>query len=167
MPAEHQTSETSLLERARTACRDRGLKWTSVRGVLCSAADHLAVPFSADALLAEARKVDRAISAATAYRWLAQMEELGLVRTTLASNGQRFYDTTQAAGIGTSHVVCQDCQKVIPLGDPCVGLREGAMARSQGFRATGVSLRVEATCEEFHSKGSCERAARTENPKNQ
>ena len=149
----------SLLERASEGWKSQGSRLTYVRRVVCGAAFRFTEPFDAEDLLARARQADRTISPASVYRILNQLRELGIVREVpSARDGQRCYAAVEGPdGGGVSHVVCADCAQVIALPDPCLPLREGALARQHGFSPTGITLRVEATCDELHNTGACPR----------
>jgi hypothetical protein len=41
------------------------------------------------------------------------------------------------------------------LPDPCLPMREDPLVRQHGFTPTAMSLRVEASCQELHTTGSC------------
>lgn len=57
-------------------------------------------------------------------------------------------------------LICKDCQRVISLNDDCLVLREGAAVKTLGFQSSGMSLRIEAHCENLRQSGVCEHCRR-------
>lgn len=147
----------ALSERVAAGWKARGARLTVVRRIVAEAAFALREPFRAEELLAQARRVDRAISAASVYRILTQLQEMGVVREVPSARGHRNFSVIAAEGTGVSHVICKDCSQVIAIPDPCLPLREGALARQHGFSPKAMTLRVEATCDELQATGVCAR----------
>lgn len=147
-----------LLARAEVFWRTRGQRPTVVRRIVARHALSSLEPFDAESLLAAVRVEDRAVSLASVYRALADLVAAGLLRAMASGPGERHhYVVADTPAAGLSHIVCADCDQVLPMPDPCLPLREGALARSQGFTPRTMSLRVEATCDQFHATGSCPR----------
>ena len=146
-----------LLAQAAEHWRAQGSRITHVRRIVCEQAFASTLPFDAETLLTRARTVDRAISLASVYRTLSQLIAVDLLRSTPGTRGERHYIVADSPPAGMSHIVCTDCARVIPLSDPCLPLREGALARQHGFKPQSMTLRVEAICEEFRFRGTCTR----------
>jgi Fur family transcriptional regulator, ferric uptake regulator len=146
-----------LFAKASSAWKEQGSRMTSVRKILCQEAFATTGPFGPEDLLTKARSIDKLISPATVYRTLAQLVQLGLLREVAGPRNQRLFLVLDSPTAGISHVLCSDCGQMIPLADPCLHLREGALARQQGFSPTKISLQVEARCDEWREKGSCPR----------
>jgi Fur family transcriptional regulator, ferric uptake regulator len=145
----------NLVAQAAEHWRAQGSRLTHVRRIVCEQAFASIAPFDAETLLARARTVDRAISLASVYRTLGQLVSVDLLRSVPGTHGERHYSVVDAPAAGMSHIVCIDCNCVLPLPDPCLPLREGALARQHGFKPQSMTLRVEATCEEFRFHGTC------------
>ncbi|BET67247.1 Fur family transcriptional regulator [Opitutales bacterium ASA1] len=150
---------TAMLEQASDGWKAQGSRMTYVRRVVCETAFRFTCPFDAEELIARTRLVDRSVSPASVYRTLNQLRDLGMLREVpSARSGHRAFAVVEGTGASAiSHVVCADCAQVIPLPDPCLPLREGALARQHGFNPKAMTLRVEATCDELHTKGTCAR----------
>lgn len=144
-------------QRAASFWRERGGRMTPVREILCRAIFKGATTFTAEDLLDRGRKLDRGISSASVYRTVADLVVAGLLREIRNQRDQRsFVVVEDAAQTPVGHVVCADCQKVIPLDDECAPLREGAMLKRMGFSAGGMHLQIEASCESMQRSGTCE-----------
>lgn len=157
MPPRDPAHVEALLQQAAEHWRGLGSRLTHVRRVVCQEAFACTAPFDAEDLLARARAVDKAISLASVYRTLGQLVSADLLRSVPGSHGERHYTVVDAPAAGVSHIVCVDCHRVLPLPDPCLPLREGALARQHGFNPQAMTLRVEATCNEFRATGACAR----------
>lgn len=139
-----------------------GSRRTQVRDVLCRVIAEEEAPFTAEELLAHARKVDRLISYASVYRTLGSLVEAGLLREAPGARDNRCYTLTTAPGGGVTNIICTDCEQVVPIADECLPLREGFLAKQQGFLPSKMNLRIEASCEELRKHGVCERRKRRE-----
>lgn len=148
----------ALLASAEVFWRSKGQRTTVVRRIVSRHALSSLEPFDAEGLLAAVRVEDRAVSLASVYRALADLVAAGLLRAMAGGPGERHhYVVADTPAAGLSHIVCTDCEQVLPLADPCLPLREGALARGQGFTPRSMSLRVEASCDQFHATGVCPR----------
>ncbi|MFH1498815.1 MAG: transcriptional repressor [Verrucomicrobiota bacterium] len=135
----------------------QGGRRSQVREVLTRIIGAQQLPFSAEQLLAEARREDRGISQASVYRTLAGLVEAGLLNAFTGPGQLRCYSVVDAGRGGVSNIVCTDCEQIVPMQDDCLPLREGFLARQLGFTPSKMSLRIEASCEELKRTGACAR----------
>ena len=135
--------------------QSRGSRLSVVRRVLCEVIAERDEPFDAETLLGWAHKVDPVISISSVYRTVRDLEEAGLLVRIDGSEGERLHCRTSRKKLASSVIVCRDCGSVIPLDDPCLGLRETSSIVSRGFQPEHITLRVEATCSEFARTGAC------------
>ncbi len=146
-----------LMEAAFANWRSQGSPITSVRRLICELAFGSAESYDAEELLKWVRERDGLVSQSTVYRTLASLVEAGLLREVRGQNGRRCYLVALPTEKGQEgHMVCQDCGKVFALPDPCLGLREGALARRKGFDLRRLSLRMEVSCKEWREYGKCD-----------
>jgi len=146
----------ALMERAEALWRARGSRMTEVRRTICRHLFASDEAVDADVLLARARETDGLISLSTVYRTLRGLAESELVESFDDGEGKCSYRPARSHDPGTSHIVCRDCGRVFPLENPCLTLREGALARERGFTPRKISLRFEATCDTYREHGRCE-----------
>lgn len=138
--------------------RSTGSRFTYVRELLCETVEGCSAAFTPEELWARARLRDSQIALSTVYRTLGQLVEAGLLVFTSGSDGTRHYSIAEGASpAGSSHVVCLDCGKIIPVKNPCLSLREGEVAQREGFSTHKITLRYEATCNSFQETGTCAR----------
>lgn len=153
-----------LLDQAIAYWKVNGLKMTSVRKIICQTAFESVGAFDAEELLQKARKQDGLISLSTVYRTLSTLLEAGLLVEVEGIDRKKCYSVVGTQTAATSHVVCQDCGEVIPVENPCLSLRESGSVHKTGFSPKKMSLRIEATCDELHSCGTCARSNKSGDP---
>ncbi|QYY34848.1 transcriptional repressor [Ruficoccus sp. ZRK36] len=146
-----------LIAQAYAYWRTKGSSVTVVRKIICEVALRAADAFDAETLLARCRREDSQISLSTVYRTLGHLVDAHVLHEVQGPGEKKCYAPANAGQPGQSHVVCQDCKQVFPLEDPCLVLREGALARKQGFSPKNVSLRLEASCDQLTELGICDR----------
>ena len=157
MAAESQSnSEGDFLREARVLWSSRNSTLTVVRKILCEIIQQHDEPFSVESLHQQARRIDPAISISTVYRTVAALSEGALLRDLEGRDGKTVYEKSLDHSTGSGHIICQDCGKVIPLEAPCLVIRETATARAHGFSPEKITLRLEASCDEWSRTGSCE-----------
>src|SRR5579859_1463289 len=89
------------------------LRLTAQRRVIIDTAFATDRHFTAEELLAWSRQRDKAVSRATVYRTLPLLTESGLLREMDFGKDYKYYDPNYAEHPGHSHIICQDCQKII------------------------------------------------------
>ena len=153
--AEEEARLAEWLEQLR-AC---GQRLTAPRRAILRASLRVRDAFTAEDLLAEARREDRMIALATVYRTLAVVEEAGLLRQTDPEGDRRRYEVA-TPGEPRAILECQDCGQTLSLDAACLDLRERYLVKQLGFSANQISLRIKAACESQRVKGQCERRPR-------
>lgn len=152
-----KTPADYLIEQAYAYWTGKGNSVTAVRKIVCDVALRSEGAFDAEDLLGRCRQRDNQISVSSVYRTLSHLVEARVLNEVQGAGGKKCYVAALRPSAGQSHVVCQDCNQVFPLEDPCLALREGAIARQQGFTPVSVSLRLEANCEQLNRMGVCDR----------
>ncbi|MCX8039395.1 MAG: transcriptional repressor [Planctomycetota bacterium] len=144
MPVTHQLI-TAVQERVRLEAKQRGIRWTSQRQVIVEqfllAGEHV----TADRLLERVREVDPAIGAATVYRTLHLLTEIGVAARVQLGNGAASYEPV----IGRAHhdhLVCVACGTIIEFHDAAIEQRQEAIASAQGFRLLHHRLELFGLC---------------------
>ena len=156
MNDESKPPVTQLSARAAEFWRARGGHLTFVRRVICDCVEQQTSLFSSEELWKQCRKIDIGISMASVYRTLVDLLDAGLLKEITRANDQRLFVRADAAMAEKGFLICKDCDRVIPLANDCLALREGATIRSLGFRTSGMNLVIEADCEDYHARGDCE-----------
>ena len=111
--------------------------------------------FTAEELLAWARRRDNSVSRATVYRTLPLLTESGLVREMDFGKDHKFYDPNYAEHPHHNHIICQDCGKIVEFESQKIEQLEKGISRRLGFLVRAHRLQITATCEEFKKLGAC------------
>ena len=154
-----ELTEAETLDAWMERLRACGQRLTAPRRTILRAALHVDGSFTAEDLLAEARREDRMISLATVYRTLSLVEETGILRKAVGEDARRHYEIDKP-GAPEAVLECQDCGKKLPLDAACLDLRERYLVKQLGFAANQISLRIRAACEQNRTSGSCDRRGR-------
>ncbi len=147
-----------LVARAEAYWRGRGSRMTYVRRLVCEEAFARRESFAAAQLLDAVRRRDRAVSFASLYRTLADLAGAELIRSVSGPGDTRLHTVAEQEAATHAYLVCTDCSQVIPLDDACLAMRGGPSVRQRGFQAKTMTLRVEASCDEWRKAGHCSRA---------
>ncbi len=147
-----------LVARAEAYWRERGSRMTYVRRLVCEEAFARRETFAAARLLDAVRRRDRAVSFASLYRTLADLAAAGLIRSVSGPGDTRLHTVAEQEAAAHAYLICTDCAQVIPLDDPCLAMRGGPAVRQRGFQAKAMTLRIEASCDEWRAAGRCRRA---------
>lgn len=157
MASETPEKTATFTDRAAAFWKERGGRLTVVREMICRCAGETDAAFDAQSLWTDVRKLDRGISIASVYRTISDLTEAGLLNEINSSREEKSYVVSDAAAIPTGHLICKDCQRIFPLNDNCIGLREGPLLKNLGFQAGGMHLQIEAACESLRRCGTCEK----------
>ena len=135
------------------------LRLTGQRRAIIAAVFSTEKHFTAEQLLAWSRQRDKSVSRATVYRTLPLLTESGLVREMDFGEERKFYDPNYAERPRHSHIVCQDCGKIVEFESDQIGRLEDEISRRLGFAVRAHRLQITASCEEFRKLGTCSKKA--------
>ena len=116
--------------------------------------------FTAEQLLEWSRQRDKSVSRATVYRTLPLLTESGLVREMDFGKEHKFYDPNYARHPRHSHIICQDCGKIIEFESDKIEQLENEISHRLGFSVKTHRLQLTASCEEFRRLGTCSKKGR-------
>jgi Fur family ferric uptake transcriptional regulator len=129
----------------------RGLKSTRQRSLIVdtflSAKGHLDV----DALLAQVRRADPRISAATVYRTMKLLAELGIAHAQRFGDGHTRYESAVDRH-HHDHLICTKCGNIIEFENDRIEALQDSVARRHGFKVTRHKLELYGLCQ------SCQKA---------
>ena len=135
---------------ARKRLRLTSQRWAIVE-VVFSTRQH----FTAEQLLAWSRLRDRSVSRATVYRTLPLLTASGLVRELDFGKDCRFFDPNYADHPNHSHLICEDCERIVEFESEELAKLEHEISRRLGFAVTGQKLQLTGACEELRARGTC------------
>jgi Fur family ferric uptake transcriptional regulator len=145
------TATTLPVEMLKAQLAQRGLKSTRQRSLIVdtflSAKGHLDV----DALLAQVRRADPRISAATVYRTMKLLAELGIAHAQRFGDGHTRYESAVDRH-HHDHLICTKCGNIIEFENDRIEALQDSVARRHGFKVTRHKLELYGFCQ------SCQKA---------
>jgi Fur family transcriptional regulator, ferric uptake regulator len=124
----------------------KNLRVTNQRKAIFQVAFNSTKHFTAEELLAEARKIDSSVSRATVYRSLPILVESGLIREVDIGRDYKYYRSSQNETTFQAQVICLDCDKIFEIDAPFMEWYGQAVAEKLELKAVSQRLQVEAHC---------------------
>jgi Fur family transcriptional regulator, ferric uptake regulator len=125
--------------------QERGLKQTRQRSLIVStflaAGGHLDV----DQLLSTVRRTDPKVSAATVYRTMKLLTELGIAHAQQFGDGHTRYESAVDRH-HHDHLICTGCGKIIEFENDRIESLQDAVARKHGFTVMHHKLELYGRC---------------------
>jgi Fur family ferric uptake transcriptional regulator len=144
---------------AKQRCLDfiakKNLRITSQRMVIIDTVFSTDQHFTAEQLLEWSRERDKSVSRATVYRTLPLLTESGLIREMDFGKDYKFYDPNYADHPNHSHIICQDCEKIVEFESEKIDRLENEISHKLGFSVKTQRLQITGTCEELKRLGAC------------
>ena len=135
----------------------RALRVTAQRLAIIDTVFNTEEHFTAEQLLEWSRARDRSVSRATVYRTLPLLTESGLVREMDFGKDHKFYDPNYAEHPNHSHIICQDCDKIVEFESDKIAKIEDEITQRLGFSVKTQRLQITASCEELKHRGTCKK----------
>src|SRR5437867_12105202 len=133
----------------------RNLRLTSQRQAIIDSVFSTDEHFTAEQLLEWSRRRDKSVSRATVYRTLPLLTESGLVREMDFGKDYKFYDPNYAEHPNHSHIICQDCERIVEFESDKIAKLEDEISHRLGFQIKAQRLQITGTCEELKRLGAC------------
>ena len=149
--------ESGVRQRIYEFLESKGHRKTSQRDAIIEAAFSTTEHYTAEDLLALAKKVDPSVSRATVYRTLPLLVESGLLREMDFGRDHKFYDPNYVDHPNHNHLICMDCAKIVEFEDIHIDTLENCISKRLGFTPTGKVVRIEAHCDELRGTGTCKK----------
>ena len=130
----------------------RGLKSTPQRDELAAWIFKVHEHFTVDDVISSFRQMGKKVSAATVYRLVQMMLELGLLIEHDFGKGHKFYEHTPGHP-HHDHIICNNCGKIIEFADESLEQLKLKIAQSYGFIMESHSLHIFGKCSECTDKG--------------
>src|SRR6266699_1611121 len=133
----------------------KNLRMTAQRQAIIDTVFGTEEHFTAEQLLAWARERDKSVSRATVYRTLPLLTESGLVREMDFGKDHKFYDPNYADHPNHSHIICQDCERIVEFESEKIERLESEITQKLGFSIKAQRLHITGACEQMKKLGSC------------
>src|SRR5712664_1327188 len=124
----------------------KNLRLTSQRQAIIDTVFSTEEHFTAEQLLEWSRRRDQSVSRATVYRTLPLLTESGLVREMDFGKDYKFYDPNYAEHPNHSHIICQDCEKIVEFESDKIAKIEDEITHQLGFSVKTQRLQITASC---------------------
>ncbi len=145
MPAATVTqSPEAILQRH---LQERGLKQTRQRSLIVSIFLATGGHLDVDQLLATVRRTDPKVSAATVYRTMKLLTELGIAHAQQFGDGHTRYESAVDRH-HHDHLICTACGKIIEFENDRIESLQDAVARKHGFTVAHHKLELYGRCSE-------------------
>ena len=135
----------------------KSLRLTSQRQAIIDSVFSTEEHFTAEQLLEWSRKRDRSVSRATVYRTLPLLTLSGLVREMDFGKDYKYYDPNYADHPNHSHIICQDCEKIVEFESKRIEKLENEISHRLGFSVKSQRLQITGTCEQLKKLGACKK----------
>ncbi|HXG47347.1 MAG TPA: transcriptional repressor [Methylomirabilota bacterium] len=135
----------------------RHLRLTSQRQAIIDSVFATDEHFTAEQLLEWARQRDRSVSRATVYRTLPLLTESGLVREMDFGKDHKYYDPNYADHPHHSHIICNDCDKIVEFESDQLDRLESEITQKLGFSVKTQRLQITGSCDELKRLGACKK----------
>ena len=135
--------------------KQKKLRITAQRRAIVDTVFSTTQHFTAEQLLDWSRERDKSVSRSTVYRTLPLFTESGLVREMDFGKESKFYDPNYADHPNHSHIVCQDCEKIVEFESENILRLEGEISQQLGFSVAAQRLQITGSCDELKLKGTC------------
>src|SRR6187200_3641717 len=118
----------------------KNLRITTQRQLIIDTVFSTEEHFTAEQLLEWSRAKDKSVSRATVYRTLPLLTESGLVREMDFGKDYKFYDPNYADHPNHSHIICQDCDKIVEFESKKIEQLENEISHKLGFAVKSQRL---------------------------
>ncbi|MDB6156095.1 MAG: fur [Chthoniobacteraceae bacterium] len=147
--------DSGVRQRIYDFIQQKGLRKTTQRDAIIEAAFNTTEHYTAEELLAMARKIDCSVSRATVYRTLPLLVACGVLKEMDFGKDYKFYDPNYVDHPNHNHLICVDCNKIVEFDDVNIDTLETCISKRLGFSVERKTIRIEATCDELKNKGAC------------
>ena len=118
----------------------KNLRVTSQRQAIVETVFNTEEHFTAEQLLEWSRRRDKSVSRATVYRTLPLLTESGLVREMDFGKDYKYYDPNYADHPNHSHIICEDCDKIVEFESEKIDRIEDEISLKLGFVIKSVRI---------------------------
>lgn len=147
--------DPEIRQRIYDFIEQKRLRKTVQRDAIITAAFSTQEHFTAEDLLAMAKKIEPSVSRATVYRTLPLLVECGVLKEMDFGKEFKFYDPNFAQHPHHNHLICVDCDKIVEFEDRNIETLEDCITKRLGFSPASKMIRIEATCDQLKTLGSC------------
>jgi Fur family transcriptional regulator, ferric uptake regulator len=133
-------------DHARDVLKDRGFSRGGARDAVIDFLGQQRCAVSAQDIHKALRQKGRAIGIASVYRSLEALHGLQLVQRFDAGHGEGLYEPVAPTGEHHHHVVCDDCDRIMPFEDPALERAIDKLAKRVPYAIAGHDVVLHGRC---------------------
>ena len=133
-------------EHAQRVLRDGGFSRGGARDAVIDYLGRQHCATSAQEIHEALRREGRAIGIASVYRSLEALHGLGLVQRFDTGHGEGRYEAVAPTGEHHHHVVCDDCERILPFEDPELERAIDKLAKRVPYAIAGHDVVLHGRC---------------------
>ncbi len=141
-----------ILRRVRDEARRRGVRWTNQRQAILetfiTSGEHITV----EDLHHRVRAIDRTVSAATVYRTLNMLVEMGVATKRHFGSGSASFECDLAKE-HHDHLICLSCGRIDEFHNERIETLQGEVACAHGFTLGHHRMELYGVCSACGAKG--------------
>ena len=140
------TTTQSWTEHARDVLKERGFNRGGARDAVIDYLGSQRCAASAQEIHAALRAEGRSIGMASVYRSLDALHNAHLVQRFETGHGEGRYEAVAPGGEHHHHVVCDDCERILPFEDPALERALDKLAERVPFAIAGHDVVLHGRC---------------------
>lgn len=133
-------------QHVRDTLKRRGYSRGGAREAVIDYLDRQACATSAQDIYQALREHGRSIALASVYRSLEALHGLSLVQRLEVGHGESLYEPLPAGGEHHHHVVCDNCDRIVPFEDLALERAITALAQRSSFEIAGHDVVLHGRC---------------------
>jgi Fur family ferric uptake transcriptional regulator len=137
---------TNWTEHAQTVLRDQGFSRGGARDAVIEYLGRQHCAASAQEIHQALKREGRSIGMASVYRSLEALHGLQLVQRFDAGHGEGRYEAVAPTGEHHHHVVCDECERIMPFEDPALERAIDKLAQRVPYAIAGHDVVLHGRC---------------------
>lgn len=137
---------TDWTSRARELLKAEGFSRGGARDAVIDYLSHQHCAKTAHEIHAALKSEGRRIGIASVYRSLDALHNLQLLQKLDAGHGQARYEPVSPGGAHHHHVVCDDCERILPFEDPALERAIDALAKRVPYAVAAHDVVLRGRC---------------------
>jgi len=149
--AERMMKNADVMRRVRDEARRRGVRWTNQRQVILDTFINTNEHLTAEELHRRVKVIDRAVSAATVYRTINMLVDIGVANKSQFGGGSASFEM-DVDKQHHDHLVCLSCGIIIEFHDEHIEQAQEQIALKHGFSLLRHRMELYGTCPACQAK---------------
>jgi len=149
------SSIDEVISAVRDEAHRRGVRWTSQRTAIVETFLASGGHISVEDLHRQVREIDKSVSAATVYRTVNMLVEIGVVQKRNFGHGSASFEWALNRE-HHDHLVCLQCGTIREFHHVDIETLQEGVAKEYGFTLTSHRLELFGLCAECQAKGEVE-----------